>query len=77
MNIDNVATENIKELNPHWPKISDHPDRVLLIGNSGSKKANVLLYLKYYQTDIDKIYLYTKDLHKLTHYLFETKVGKR
>ena len=75
LNIENVATENIKELNPHWPRISDHPNRVLLISNSGYKKANVLLYLKYYQTDIDK-YTYTLKISTNQNIIcFETNVG--
>ena len=44
--------------NPHWPYIPDHPYRFL-----GSGKTNVLLKLiKHQRPDIDKIYLYVKDL---------------
>ena len=32
--------ENIKEHNPNWPAISDHPYIILIIGHSGSKKTN-------------------------------------
>ena len=28
--------------NPNWPDILDHPYRILIIGGSGSNKANVL-----------------------------------
>ena len=31
--------------NPNWPCIADHPYRILIIGGSGSGKANVLLNL--------------------------------
>ena len=31
--------------NPNWPYIPDHPYRILIIGSSGSGKANVLLNL--------------------------------
>ena len=31
--------------NPNWPYIPDYPYRILLIGGSGSGKANVLLHL--------------------------------
>ena len=40
-----------------WPSL-----RILIIGGSGSRKANVLLNLiKHQWPDIDKIYLYVKD----------------
>ena len=41
---------------------SDHPYRILIIGGSGSGKTNTLLNLINEQKDIDKIYLYAKDL---------------
>ena len=42
--------------------IPDHPYRVLIIGGSGSGKTNALLNLIKEQDDIDKMYLYAKDL---------------
>ena len=42
--------------------IPDHPYRILIIGGSGSGKTNILLHLINQQKDIDKIYLYAKDL---------------
>ena len=44
------------------PYIPDHPYRILIIGGSGSGKTNTLLNLINEQKDIDKIYLYAKDL---------------
>ena len=38
INSDDVVNENIKEHNPNWPQISDHPYRILIIGGSGSGK---------------------------------------
>ena len=32
INFDDVTKENIKEYNPNWPKIHDHPCRVLTVG---------------------------------------------
>ena len=29
INFDNVTKENIKEHNPNWPQIHDHPYRIL------------------------------------------------
>ena len=51
----------IKEHNPNWPKIPDHPNRILINGCSGSGKTNSLFNLINYQRDIDKTYLYAKD----------------
>ena len=37
-----VKKENKKEHNPNWPKIPDHPYRMLTSGCSGSGKTNSL-----------------------------------
>ena len=48
---------------PNCPYIPDHPYRILIIGGSGSDKTNVSLNLiKHQGPDIDKTYLYVKDL---------------
>ena len=39
------TTENIKEDNPNWSQISDHPYRILIIGGSRSGKTNASLNL--------------------------------
>ena len=61
MNFDGVTKENIKEHNPNWPKIPDHPYIILMIGGSGSGKTNSWFNLINEEPDIDKIYLYAKD----------------
>ena len=61
INFDEYTNENIIEHNLKWPYIPDHPYRILIIGGSGSGKANALLNLINNQPDIDKIYLYAKD----------------
>ena len=43
INFDVITTENIKEHNPNWPQIADHPQRILQIGASVSGKTNALL----------------------------------
>ena len=49
--------------NLNWSYILDHPYRILVIGGSGSGKTNVLLnVIKHQRPDIDKIYLYAKNL---------------
>ena len=61
INIDDYANENKREHNLNWPYIPDHPYKILIIGGSGSGKANALLNLIHNQEDIDKIYLHAKD----------------
>ena len=43
INFDDVTKENIKEPNPNWSQISDHPCRILIIRGSGSVKKNYYL----------------------------------
>ena len=59
-----MIKENIKGHNPNWPRIPDHPYRVLIIGGPGSGKANSLVNLINQQPDIDKFYLYAKDSYE-------------
>ena len=61
-NLDNITKESNKEHNTKWSFIPDYPYRILIIGGSGSEKTNALLNLINEQNDIDKIYLYAKDL---------------
>ena len=64
INLYNIANENNKKHNEKWPYIPDHQYRILTIGGSGSGKTNTLLNLINEQNDIDKIYLYAKDLNQ-------------
>ena len=60
IDFDDVTKENMKEHNPNWPQIPDHPCRILIIGGSCSGKANSLLSVISQQPDIDKTYLYAR-----------------
>ena len=64
INFDDYANENKTQHNLKWPYIPDNPYRILIIGGSGSVKTNALLNLINNLPDIDKIYLYAKDLYE-------------
>ena len=52
------------EPNLKWLQIPDHLYRILIIGCSGSGKANSLFNLISQQPEIDKVYLYAKDTYE-------------
>ena len=64
INFDDYTNEKKTEHSSKWSYIPDHPYRVLIIGGSGSGKTNALLNLINNQPNIDKIYLYAKDLYE-------------
>ena len=45
INFDDDTKENIKDYNPNWPQLPDHPYRILIIGGSESGKRNSLFNL--------------------------------
>ena len=62
INLDKILNNKNEGHNENWPYIADYPYRILKIGGSRSGKTNTLLHLINEQKDIDKIYLYAKDL---------------
>ena len=62
IDVDSITNENSKKHDEKWPYIPDHPYRILIICGSGSGKTNTLLNLINEQSNIDKIYLYARDL---------------
>ena len=64
VSFDDVTKENIEGHKPNWPEIREHPYRILIIGDSGSGKINSLFNVVSQQSDIDKIYLCTKDTYE-------------
>ena len=73
VNFDYITTEYIKEHNPNWPDIPDHPYKILIMGGSGCGKTNVLLNLINYQTDNVKTYLNAKDQFEAKFQLLNNK----
>ena len=64
INLDGITKENNNEHNEKWPYIPDHPYRILTIWGWGSGKTNALINSINEQNDIDKIYLYARDLNE-------------
>ena len=62
INLDSITNENNKKHNEKWPYIPGYPYRIIIIGSSGSGKANALINIINEQNDIDKIYLHARDL---------------
>ena len=76
LNLDDITNKKKnKKQNKKWPLIPDHPYRILIIGGSGSRKTNAMLNSINEQDDVDKIYLYAKDLRE-TKYDFRSKRAK-
>ena len=77
---DDVTKENIKEGNPDWPEIFDHPCKTLIVGVSGSGKTKALLNLIKQQNDDDyiiDIFLYVKDPNEAQYqYLIKKNLKK-
>ena len=58
-----------RQHNPNWPQILDHPQKILIIRDSGSsKRTNSLFNLINHQPGIDKNYSYANDPYE-TKYL--------
>ena len=72
-NFDYITKEDIKEHNPNWTEIPDHPYRTLMFGGFGSGKTNAFFNLKNHEPDIDNIYLYAKDAYKAKYQLLINK----
>ena len=64
INLDSISNKNNKKHTEKYPYIPDHPYRILIIVCSGSGKLNTLLNLINEQNDIDKVYLYARDLNE-------------
>ena len=62
INLGSITYENNKEHNEKFQFIPDYQHIILIISGSGTGKTNALLNLIKEQDDVDKIYLYSKDL---------------
>lgn len=59
-----LVNNNIKNNNTNNIYSYTHPFRILIIGPSGSGKTNLLLNIINEREDIDKIYLFARDLNE-------------
>ena len=65
--------KSIKVNNSNWPQTFDHWYIILIIESFGSGKTNTLLNLVSNQPDIDKIYLYAKNIYEAKYQLLIDK----
>ena len=72
-NFDFITKIDIEDHNVNWPEIPYHPNIILIVASSRSRKANELLYLKNHEPDIDKINLYAKDPYEAKYQLLINK----
>ena len=72
-NFDYITKEDVREYNPNWPEILDHPYRILIVRCSGSGKKNALFNLINNEPDIAKIYLYAKNPYEAKYQLLINK----
>ena len=64
INFYEIIEENTQGHNQHQLQISDHPCRIPIIEGSGTGQRITVSHLINTQRDIDKIYLYSKDLYE-------------
>ena len=62
INLDSITNKNNQNHNEKWPYIPHLPYRIIIIGCSGSGKTSALINVIYERKDIDKMYLYARDL---------------
>ena len=72
-NFDYITKEDVKQHNPIWSEIPDHPYRLVTAGGSEFGKTNALLNLINNEPDIDKINFYVKDPYKAKYQLLINK----
>ena len=67
VDLGNVTKGNINNHNLNWPQIVDHSQKILVIGDTESRKINALLNMIKQKDDDDyialsiKIYLYSEN----------------
>ena len=72
-NFDYITKEDIKKHYPNRPEFSNHPYRILKIGDSEFGKIYPLLNLINHERDIDRTYLYAKDPYEAKYQLLVNK----
>ena len=72
-NFDYITKEDKKEHNSNRPQFPNHPQKILIVGGSGSGKTNAQLNPINYGPDNDKTYLFAKGPYKAKYQLITTK----
>ena len=72
-NFDYITKEDKKEHNSNGPQFPNHPQKILIVGGSGSGKTNAQLNPINYEPDNDKTYLFAKGPYKAKYQLITTK----
>ena len=75
INLDSITNKNKKKNNKKWAYIPGRPYRIIIIAGPGLGKTNALINLINEQNDVDKIFLYTRDLSEPKYeYLIKKKM---
>ena len=74
LNFEYITKEGIKEYNPNWPQIPDHPCRILNSQRFCIYKKDALHNLINHQQSTDKFYLYANDPYEAEYKLLINKL---
>ena len=72
-NFDCTTKGDIKQHNPNWSEIPDHPYKILIVGGSGSEKTNALINLINQEPNIAQFFLCAKDSYEAKYQLLTDK----
>ena len=77
INFDDATKESIKQPDPNWSQVPDHPYKILIYAGSVSGKSNALINLINQKLHTDKFYLYAKNPYKgKYHFVINKREGE-